>query len=117
MTLRTYWCVLSRKGTTFFGGRTVFREVGGFSYDLDLDEGTGPAIRAALVTGIKQRGGEEVDVGEYRLTILDAEHGRVLVPDYATSPEDAAYRAPDSLADYTDDQLISELARRLRNRN
>ena len=116
MALRTYWCVLSQKGTTAIRGRTVFREVDGFSYDLDLDEGTGPAIRAALVTGIKQCGGEEADLGEYRLNVFDAEHGRVLRRDYAASPEAAAYRAPDSLADYTDDQLISELARRLRNR-
>jgi hypothetical protein len=116
MALRTYWCVLSQMGTTAIRGRTVFREVDGFSYDLDLDEGTGSAIRAALVTGIKQHGGEEANVGEYRLNILDAEHGRVLLRDYATSPEAVAYRAPDSLAHYTDDQLISELARRLRNR-
>lgn len=116
MALRTCWCVLSQMGTTAIRGRTVFREVDGFSYDLDLDEGTGSAIRAALVTGIKQHGGEEANVGEYRLNILDAEHGRVLLRDYATSPEAVAYRAPDSLAHYTDDQLISELARRLRNR-
>jgi hypothetical protein len=117
MTLRTYWCVLSEKGTTAIRGRTVFREVDGFSYDLDLDEGTGAAIRAALITGIKQRGSEEADVSEYRLSILDAEYGQVLLHDYAASPERTTYWSPDSLADYTDDQLISELARRLRNRD
>jgi hypothetical protein len=116
MALKTYWCVLSQMGTTAIRGRTVFREVDGFSYDLDLDEGTGSAIRAALVTGIKQHGGEEADISEYRLNILDAQYGRVLLPDYASSPEAVAYRAPDSLAGYTDDQLIRELARRLRNR-
>ena len=115
MTLRTYWCVLTQMGTTAIRDKTVFREVDGFSYDLDLDEGTGSAIRAALVTGVKQCGGEEADVCEYRLNILDAQDGQVLRRNYAASPE-GVYRAPDSLADYTDDQLISELARRLRNR-
>lgn len=111
MALGTYWCVLSRMGTTAIWGKTVFREVGGFSYDLDL--ATGSAIRAALITGIRQHGGEEADAGEYRLDILDNQHGQVLLPNYAASPEAVA---PDSLADYTYDQLISELARRLSNR-
>ena len=110
MTLRTYWCVLTQMGTTAIRGKTVFREVDGFSYDLDLDEGTGSAIRAALVTGVKQCGGEEADVSEYRLNILDAQDGQVLRRNYAASPEGCLYRAPDSLADYTDDQLISEMS-------
>ena len=46
----------------------------------------------------------------------DAEYGQVLLPTYAASPDAVAYRFRSSLADYTDDQLISELARRLRNR-
>jgi hypothetical protein len=111
MTLRTYWCVLSRAETKRWSGKPYFAEVdnGGFSYNLDFDNGAAPALRAALLLGVTQCGGSEADLGQYRMNVFD-EDGRVVRSDYTAS---GAWPPPASLADYTDEQLISELARRI----
>jgi hypothetical protein len=115
LALRTYRCILLRAKPPR-SGKTDFREVDRFSYELNLDDGMGYTIRAALLNGARQNGGPEADIGQYRLTILDPGKSRVLLREWAVSPEPAMHRPAGSLADYTDDQLISELARRLRER-
>jgi hypothetical protein len=117
MALRMVWCVLLRRGTTAFRGKTIFDEAGRFTCEMDLSEGMGYTVRAALLHGVRQHEGEEADVGGYRLDVYeDAEHSEVLLAGF-TVPQDAAvYRPAGSLADYGDDELVSELASRLRGR-
>lgn len=113
MALMTYRCVLFRQATTAVRGKTVFREVDRFSCELDLSEGMGYTIRAALLNGVKQAGGDETDIGEYRMDVYSiAEDGQVLLAGF-TVPPDAVHRPAGSLADYGDDELMSELAWRL----
>jgi len=112
--LRIYRCVLSRQATTALRGRTVFNEVTQFSCELDLSEGMGYMVSAAFLTGIRQAGGDEADACEYRMDVYgDAGDEYVMLTGF-TVPSDAVYRPASSLADYGDDELISELARRLR---
>ena len=113
MTLMTYRCVLFRQATTAVWGKTVFREVDRFSCELDLSEGMGYTIRAALLNGVKQAGGDETDIGEYRMDVYSiAEDDQVLLAGF-TVPPDAVHWPAGSLAEYGDDELMSELAWRL----
>ena len=116
MALRTYRCVLFRQVTTAFRGKTVFREVDQFSCELDLGEAMGYTIRAALLNGVKQAGGDETDIGEYRMDVYNAVGDDQLLLAGFTVPPDDVHRPAGSLADYGDDELISELAWRLRGR-
>lgn len=77
--------------------------------DLDLDGGTQSGRRAALVTGIRQAGGDESATGWYRLNVFDVD-GDVVVRDYVVPPD---FPVPASLSEYTDRQLVAELERRL----
>jgi len=114
MALRTYRCVLFRQATTAVRGRTVFREVDQFSCELDLVEGMGYTLRAALIGGVRQAGGDEADIGEYRMDVLDAASGEVVLGGWAAFPGADSYQRAGALVDYGDDELISELARRMR---
>jgi hypothetical protein len=114
--LKTYWCVLYRRKTTPFLHRTVFRQATAFSCELDLGEGMGYTIRAALLTGAEQHGGQGADAVQYRMDIYDARDGTPQQQDFIVPREPAVYRTAESLADYPDDELISELAQRLRER-
>jgi len=117
MALRMYWCVLSRQGTTAVRGKIVFRPVAQFSCEMDLDEGMGYTARAAFLNGIRQAGGDEADAGEYRMDVYGAPGDDcAILPGFTVAPGTAVYHPAGSLADYGDDELISELASRLRNR-
>ena len=75
----------------------------------------GYTIRAALLNGVKQAGGDET-IGEYRMDVYSiAEDDQVLLAGF-TVPPDAVHRPAGSLADYGDDELMSELAWQLRGR-
>ena len=116
MALRTYWCVISQRGKTFWGNPT-FRQVAQFSCDLDLEEGMGYTARAAFFHGVRQAGGDESDAGDYRMDVYaSAGDGQPLLPEFTVPPDVAMHRPAGSLADYGDDELISELAWRLRGR-
>jgi hypothetical protein len=112
MALRMYRCVLLRAERA--GGR--FIRVDQFTCELDLDPGMGHTIRAALLDQARQHGGQDADISQYRLNVLDLKNNRTHLPDFAAPPETAAGSPAGPLADCTDDQLISELARRLRRR-
>ncbi len=72
-------------------------------------------VRAAFLNGIRQHGGEDADVGEYRMDVYeDAGYSQVRLSGFTVPPEAAVHRDIGSLAEYTDDQLLSELAWRLR---
>lgn len=113
MTLRTYWCVLSQANRRR-SGKLDWNDGDGFNCDLDLDVegGTLSGLRAALITGIQQAGGDEAATEWYRLNVYDRE-GERRVRDYV-APHDSP--PPASLAEYTHGQLIAELARRLNGR-
>lgn len=111
MSLRTYECILMKGGRAYFSNRMVFREATRFTFDLDLDEGMGHTIRAALLTGIFQVGGQESDISQYRLTVVA--DGEPVLPDWAAGPE---FQPTGALADCSDEQLVNELLRRLQNR-
>ena len=116
MALRRYRCLLLRAGKAYLADKTVFRRVSEFSYELDLDEGMGHTIRAALLNGVLQDGGQESDIGRYRLTVLD-DKSRVLLHEYAAGPAPATAVWPTgSLGGCTDEQLVSELLQRLKTR-
>lgn len=114
MAFRKCWCELLQADRKRWSGNLYFREVGGISCDVDPEGGAG--LRAALLLLIRQNGLDESDLSQYRMNVYDAQYGEVLTPAYAAPPDAAGYPAPVSLAEYTDDQLISELARRLRQR-
>ncbi len=114
MTLRTYWCVLLRKRTTSVRGRVVFDQVASeFNSALDLE--LGYTVQAAFLNGVRQRGGQDADPSDYRMNVYDAPGGVLVLPDF-TAPADAAMSPDGSLRGYADEHLISELARRLRQR-
>ena len=115
MALRNYPCILLRANPPR-SGRTDFREVDRYTCQMDLEDGMGYTIRAALLHGAIRNGGPEADIGQYRLTILDPDKNRVRIRQWAASPEPDAGQPAGSLAGYSDDQLIGELARRLRGR-
>jgi hypothetical protein len=117
MALRRYRCLLLRAGKAHFSDKTVFRQVGDFTYELDLDEGMGHTVRAALLNGVLQDGGQESDLGRYRLTVLD-DKSRAVLREYAAGTAPAGAVPPaGSLAGYTDEQLVSELLQRLKTRS
>jgi hypothetical protein len=112
MALRMYWCVLKRRGTTFFGNAT-FKQVTRFT--CELDPAMSHTLRAAFLNEVKQQDG--ADAGEYRMDVYDdPRYSRAVVEDFTVPPDSAEHREDDSLAGYTDDQLLSELAWRLRRR-
>ena len=114
MALRTYWCVLSRKRTTAVRSRTVFSQVDQFSCEPDPD--LSHSIRAAFLNGLRQYAGDDADPGEYRMYVYgDPGYSEVVLSDFTVLPA-AAYRAEGSLEGYSDDELLSELAWRLRSR-
>jgi hypothetical protein len=104
-------CVLLRAPRT--GDK--FRRVDQFTAELDLDPAMGHIIRAALLDQARRHGGQDADISQYRLNVFDSKN-RTRLADFAAPPETAAGSPAGSLADWTDDQLISELARRLRRR-
>jgi hypothetical protein len=76
----------------------------------------GYTVRAAFLHGVRQREGEDADVSEYRLDVYRAAgYDEILLAGF-TMPPDTVYRPASSLADYGDDELISELASRLTGR-
>ena len=109
MTLRTYWCVLQQAEQRRSGIR--WNDMPGFRCDLDLElaNGTLSGLRAALITGIRQADGDETATSWYRLNVYDAD-GNVAFGDYVVPPD---FPVPESLAEYSDRQLIAELERRL----
>lgn len=113
MTLRRYWCVV-QQAERRRSGELDWNDTDGFNCDLDLDlhAGTLSGLRAALITRILQLGGDETTTGWYRLNVFDADSD-VMVRDYVAPPD---FPVPASLAEYTDGQLIAELARRLNGR-
>jgi hypothetical protein len=117
MALRMYWCVLSRQGTTAVRGKIVFRPVTQFSCEMDLGEGMGYTVRAAFLNGIRQAGGDEADTGVYRMDVYDdAGYSQILLEAFTVPPDAAVLLPAGSLAEYADDQILSELARRLGSR-
>ena len=77
----------------------------------------GYTIRAALLNRVKQAGGDETDICEYRMDVYSiAKDDQVLLGRIHRSP-DSVHRPAGSLADYGDDELMSELAWRLRGRS
>src|SRR6266545_894621 len=116
MALRRYRCLLLRAGKAHFSDKAVFRRVSEFTYELDLDEGMGHTIRAALLNGVLQDGGQESDIGRYRLTILDGK-SRVLLHEYVAGPAPTSGPWPAGpLASHTGEQPVSELLQRLKTR-
>jgi hypothetical protein len=117
MTMRTYWCVLTRMDTKRWSGKAYFAEVdgGAFNRGLDLDRDRDAQLRGAMLALITQTGGGETDIGWYRMDVYD-DGGNIAVRDYTASPDGGAYLPPGSLDQWTDDQLIGELARRLHGR-
>jgi len=111
LALEMYRCVLLRAPRA--GDK--FRRVDQFTAQLDLDPGMGHTIRAALLDQARQHGGQDADISQYRLNVFDSKN-RPALEDFAAPPETAAGSPAGPLADCTDDQLISELARRLRRR-
>ena len=117
MALRWYRCLLLRPGKAHFSDKTVFRQVSEFTYELDPDEGMGHTIRAALLNGALQDGGQEAGIGQYRLTVLD-DKSRVPLHEYAAGPAPAAGPWPAGpLTSHTGEQLVSELLQRLKTRS
>jgi hypothetical protein len=117
MTLTNHWCVIGKRKETALRQRTLFPPVSWFSCELDLGEGMEYTVRAAFFHGVRQHGGEYADAAEYRMDVYaSSADDHALLPGF-TVPADAAVDRPaGSLADYGDDELISELARRLRGR-
>jgi hypothetical protein len=115
MALRVYWCVLSRRGTTAIRGRTVFNQVDQFTCELDPDMSY--TVRAAFLNGLRQHAGEDADPGEFRMYIYaDPGYSQVVLSDFTVPPPADAFWGADSLEGYSDDQILSELAWRLRGR-
>ena len=109
--------MLARKKTTAVRGRTVFDQVDQFSCELDLEQGMGYTVRAALFHGVRQNAGDDADASEYRMDVYGVPGNHQRHPPAFTVPPDAAVQRPtSSLADYGDDELLSELAWRLRGR-
>lgn len=93
-----------------------FKSILTFSYELDLDEGEAHNLKAALVTGVRQSGGDESDIDQYRLNIYD-NNGVVKIAGFSMSNSDlSGYTTAVHLSDITDEQLVNELLKRLRNR-
>jgi hypothetical protein len=114
VTLRTYRCVLLKLKKAAFSAKNVFRPVDEYTCELDLDEGMGYTLRAALLHGIRQHDGEHADPAEYRMDVYDsAEEGLACLAGFTVPSDGGLYRPASSLAEYTDGQIISELARRL----
>jgi hypothetical protein len=111
---RKCWCELLQADQKRWSGNFYFRKVGGITCDVDPDGGGG--LRAALILAVRQHGLDESDLTQYQMNVFDVQYGELLTPSYAIPPDPAGHPAPVSLAEYTDDQLISELARRLRQR-
>ena len=71
---------ITRQGRPLREGNIVFCEVDRFSCALDLGEGMEYTIRAALLNGVKQAGGDETDIGEYCMDVYSiAEDDQVLL--------------------------------------
>lgn len=114
MALRAYWCVLSRRRTTAVRSRVVFSQVDQFSCELDLD--LSHTIRAAFLNGLRQHAGDDADPGEYRMYVYsDPGYREVVLSDFTVPPADAN-QVGGPLEGYSDDELLSELAWRLRGR-
>jgi hypothetical protein len=114
MALRTYWCVLFRAEQKR-SGKVVFNEAdnSGLSLDLDLDGDRDSQIRSALVAAVQQAGGDVSDLSWYRMDVYGT-GGEIAVRAYTAPPPGAGWAPSEGLAGWTDDQLLGELARRLR---
>lgn len=108
--------MLLKAKTGFFSSRPVFREVDSLTCEMDLDDGMGYTVRAAFFHGVRQHGGEYADAAEYRMDVYDTADGSVAVAGFTVSSDAAVHLPAGSLADYGDDDLIGELARRLNGR-
>lgn len=77
----------------------------------------GYTVRAAFFTGIRQAGGDEADAVEYRMDVYAASGDEyAILPGFTIASDVDVHRSAGSLADYGDDELVSELARRLTGR-
>lgn len=113
--LGTYWCVLLHRETKFFSGKPVFDEATRFTCELDPD--LSYTIRAAFLHGIRQHGGEEASPSEYRMDVYAAAgYSQPVLEGFTVPPDGGKGQPPESLAGYSDDQLLSELAWRLKRR-
>ena len=82
MALGTYWCVMSRRGKTFWGN-PAFRPAGQFSCELDLKEGMSYTVRAAFFHGVRQAKGDQANADDYRMDVYaSAGDAEPLLPGY-----------------------------------
>jgi hypothetical protein len=116
MAMRMFWCVLHRAEQKRNGKvRFVEADNSGLHLEMDLDRNDEPWLRAALVTAVRQAGGNETDLSWYRMDVYDSD-GDIVTGGYTAPPDGAGYPASRALEEATDDQLLGELRRRLRGR-
>ena len=87
MALRAYRCVLLKAKRAFSSDKTVFRQVDQFTCELDLDDGMGHTVRAALLHGVRQYGGPDADASQHRMNVIDPKNGRTVRRDFTAPPE------------------------------
>lgn len=110
MALGTYWCVMSRRGRTFWGN-PAFRPAGQFSCELDLKEGMSYTVRAAFFHKVRQTEGDQANAADYRMDVYaSAGDAEPLLPQFTVPEPAAAYLPAGQLADYGEDELLGELA-------
>ena len=103
-------------------GESAFRPAGQFSCELDLKEGMSYTVRAAFFHGVRQAGvrqakGDQANADDYRMDVYaSAGDAEPLLPQFTVPEPAAAYLPTGQLADYGEDELLGELARRLRSR-
>lgn len=114
--MRTYWCVLFQSEEKR-SGKIVFNEAdnSGIHIGLDLDGDRESQLRGALVTAVQQAGGNVSRLDWYRMDVHDSD-GDLVEGRWTVAAPGAAWPPSEGLADWTDDQLLGELARRLRER-
>jgi len=111
--LRTFWCVLHEKKKTIFG-KVFWDQVHQFSSALDIE--VGYTVQAAFLNGLHQHAGWDADPSQYLMTVYDTQGGTVRLTDF-TAPADASTGpAGDTLRGFSDEDLIAEPGRRLRQR-
>jgi hypothetical protein len=113
MTLRTFWCVIGRKKTPLFGS-VRYDPVHQFNSALDIE--LGYTVQAAFLNGLRQYAGYDADPADYQMNVYDSPGGTCRLPDFTAPPDASTGPAGDTLRGFADEDLIAELARRLRQR-